>query len=591
MNDSVDQAGDSWPLRPWMLAAIAAAGGLAFHVLTDARVEGHVGVWRQAAGTFVGVATLAFVLTVERRRWSWAAGFAIAWGVVIALVGWFTASYNIVPTIFEWPFLSGLLAVMVAAPLFQTIRDQGRWSLPYDRLHGHAWADAVIGAASLMFTGVVFLLAWLIAGLFDLIGIEQIRHLLEKEWFEWMLAGAAFGAAAGLLRERDRLLPLLQRLVRIVLAVLAPPLAAALVLFLASIPFTGLEKFWKSGVPATPLLLAAGAGAILLANTVFAEDSDNRSPSRVLRWSSLLLVAVVLPLAGIAGLSIGIRIDQYGWTPERMWGVVAVIVAIAYGTAGWYSIWRGRQDFDAPLRPLQTALAVGLCGLALFLALPIVDFGAVSAHSQLSRLEHGKLTPARFDWAAMAFDFGPAGRSGLNRIAATGGPDVRKMAATALKAPTRWDVSQQRLVAGPRPADLVVLPASAGVPADLRQLLLKGGDREAPFCSEGGACRVYPQPGGATYVVFMDGCANLPPASRNDPKVECSRTSGVFERRDGKWADLTQSGSMWAGEVTSGDVAASLKRESDALDHGDVHIVPVQKRQLVVGGKPTGDAF
>ena len=60
---------------------------------------------------------------------------------------------------------------MVAAPLFQTVRDQSRWSLPDDRLHSHAWADAVIGAASLAFTGIVFLLAWLIAGLFDLIGI------------------------------------------------------------------------------------------------------------------------------------------------------------------------------------------------------------------------------------------------------------------------------------------------------------------------------------------------------------------------------------------------------------------------------------
>ncbi|HWU93705.1 MAG TPA: DUF4153 domain-containing protein [Sphingomicrobium sp.] len=591
MADISDEAAQAWPERPWLLATACALGGLAFHLLTDAKYDVHLAVWRQAAGTFVGIATLAFVLTVERRRLLWAIAFAAAWGVVIALVGWFTASYNVVPTIFEWPFLSGILAVMVAAPLFQTVRDQGRWSLPYDRLHSHAWADAVIGAASLAFTGIVFLLAWLIAGLFDLIGIEQITRLLQKEWFEWTLAGAAFGAAAGLLRERDRLLPLLQRLVRIVLAVLAPPLAVALILFLASIPFTGLEKFWKSGVPATPLLLAAAAGAILLANTVFAEDSESRSQNRVLRWSSLLLVAVALPLAAIAALSIGIRVDQYGWTPERMWGVVAVIVAIAYGIAGWYSIWRGRLDFDAPLRPLQTALALGLCGLALFLALPILDFGAISAHSQLARLDKGKLTPAQFDWAAMAFDFGPAGRAGLSRISRSGAADMRTMAATALKATNRWDASQQRLVAGPKPVEISVFPANAAVPADLRQQLLNGEKGESPFCSEGGACRVYPQPGGTTYIVFMDGCANLPAASRNDSKVQCSRTSGVFERRDGQWLDVGNSSYMTFGADRSDDAALSLKQESNALDRGDVRIVPVQKRQLVVGGKPAGGAF
>ena len=127
---------------------------------------------------------------------------------MIALVGWFTARYNQIPNIFEFPFLSGILAVLIAAPLFQTIRDEGAWRFPYARLHRHAWTDAVIGAASLAFTGVTFLLAWLIATLFDVIGIEAIKDLLQEEWFGWMLAGLAFGGAVGILRERDALVAL-----------------------------------------------------------------------------------------------------------------------------------------------------------------------------------------------------------------------------------------------------------------------------------------------------------------------------------------------------------------------------------------------
>jgi hypothetical protein len=591
MSDRLDDRAEAWPLRPWIMAAICAGAGLAFHFLTDRNyAEPPLAVWRQAVATLIAVAALSFVVTVEKRRWHWALGFAAVWGAVMALVGWFTARYNQAPTIFEWPYWSGLLAVLIAAPLFQTIRDEGRRSLPYDKLHGHAWADAVIGAASLAFTGIVFLLAWLIAGLFDLIGIVAIKKLLQKEWFEWMLAGFAFGAAVGLLRERDRLLPMLQRLVRIVLAVLAPPLAAALILFLASIPFTGLEKFWKSGVPATPLLLLAGAGAILLANTVFAEDAESRSPNPVLRWSSLLLVAVVLPLAGIAALSIGIRIDQYGWTPERMWGVVAVVIAVAYGAAGWYAIWRGRQEFDLPLRPLQTSLAIGLCGLALFLAVPIVDFGSISARSQIARLESGKLAPEKFDWGAMAFDFGPAGRARLRNIAVAGSPQMRSMAQTALKANQRWDLTEEGIVAGPPPADITVFPNSAPVPGDLRKFLLHGAGEPA-FCADGGECRVYPQSGGSTFVVFMDGCANLPPERRNDPTVRCDRRAGVFEWRDGKWANIYDSYVGIPAATAPPDRAASRKLESDALDRGDVQIAPVTKRQLMVGGKPVGDVF
>ena len=588
MSERLDERTDEWPLRPWIMAAICAAGGLIFHYLLDHNYSAPLAVWRQAGATFVAVVTVSFVMTVERQRLLWAVGFAVGWGLVIALIGWFTARYNFYPTIFEWPYLSGIVAVLIAAPLFQTIRDEAKRSLPYERLHGHAWADAVIGAASLVFTGITFLLSWLIAGLFDLIGIEAIKHLLQKEWFAWMLAGAAFGASVGLLRERDRLLPVLQRVLRIVLAVLAPPLAVALVLFLLSIPFTGLEKFWKSGVPATPLLLVAGAGSILLANTIFGEDKESRSANIVLRWSALALVAVVLPLAVIAAMSIGARIGEYGWTPERIWGVIAVAIAIAYGLVGWYTIVRARLNFDEPLRPLQTALAIGLCGLALFLALPILDFGAISARSQLARLESGKVTPARFDWAAMAFDFGPAGRAKLGTIARSGRPDQRTMAATVLKTTDRWEATEEKLVAGPPPREVTIIPRNVVIPADLREFLLHGVKDETGFCSDGGACRVYPQADGATFAVIMDGCANLPPDERTDPKISCERNPAVFAKKNGKWTNLLRDYEVPAPPA---DPALSLKQEGEALDGGDVKVVPVEKRQLVIGGKPSGRVF
>ena len=152
-------------------------------------------MWKQAATAFTVIAVISFLLTVELRRWTWAIAFALGWGAVIALIGWFTAQYNQVGEIFEFPFLSGILAVLIAAPLFQTIRDEGAWRFPYARLHRHAWTDAVIGAASLFFTGITFLLAWLIASLFDVIGIDAIKDLLQEEWFGWMLAGFAFGGA------------------------------------------------------------------------------------------------------------------------------------------------------------------------------------------------------------------------------------------------------------------------------------------------------------------------------------------------------------------------------------------------------------
>jgi hypothetical protein len=443
MSERLDTQTEEWPLRPWIMAAICSVAALIFYSLTDYRDPSELTPARQAGATFIVIATLAFVVTVERPRWLWSLAFAVGWGLVVALVGWFSAGYNRQGELFEWPFFSALFAVIVAAPLFQTVRDEGAWRFPYGRLHSHAWADAVIGAASLFFTGVAFLLAWLIAGLFDLIGIDLLKELLKDEWFGWMLAGFAFGGAFGLLRERDRLVATLQRLVMVVFSVLAPVLAFALVVFLISIPFTGLGGLWDSWVSAAALLLAASAGSILLANAVIGDGREDIATNSVLRWSALALVAVVLPLAGLAGVAMGIRIGEYGWTPERIWGAIAVAVAIAYGLGGWWSIWRGRREFDGPLRPVQTNLAIAVCGVALFLALPILDFGAISARSQLARLESGRVEPAKFDWAAMAFDFGPAGRKRLAQVARSGPGAWRAMAASALKSTNRWAVAEQ----------------------------------------------------------------------------------------------------------------------------------------------------
>ena len=294
---------ESWSLRPWIWAIICAVGAFAVNRLVDQ--GGDLAIWRQVAATFVIIATLAFVLTAELRRLLWAVAFALAAAAILAFVGWFTASYNKGGEIAEYPFLAGLFALLIAAPLFQTVRDEGAWRFPYARLHGHVWTDAVIGAASLAFTGVSFLLAYLIAQLFDLIGIKFFSELMREDWFSAILAGFAFGASLGLLRERDALVATLQKLVLVVFSVVAPVLAFALVGFLVSLPFTGLAPLWDSGVPTTPVLLFAAAGAVGLINAVIGDGKADGSSNRILRGSALLLSLSILPLAVISARHVG----------------------------------------------------------------------------------------------------------------------------------------------------------------------------------------------------------------------------------------------------------------------------------------------
>jgi hypothetical protein len=559
MTEHYDADAAPWHLRPWIMGSVCAFGGLIFWLLTDHDFAKPLPPVRQSMATFVAVGTLSLVLTIERLRWSWAIGFALLWALITAFVGWSTASYGQGAAVYEWPYFAGLFAVLLAGPLFQTIRDEGTWQFPYPPLYAHVWNDAVIGAASLFFTGLTFLLAWLIAGLFATIGIDALNTLLAKGWFGWTLAGFAFGAAVGILREQDRFVPALQRLAMAVLRVLAPVLAFALAAFLVSIAFTGVQGLWDSWLSATALLLAASAGAVLLVNAVIAESRSERPHNRVLHLSALVLAAVILPLSILAALALGLRIDQYGWTSERIWGSMAVVVAVVYGLGGWWAILAARQDFDEPLRPFQTRFAIGLCAAALLLALPIVDFGAISARSQLARLEQGKISPNQFDWAAMAFDFGPTGRDRLAKIARSGPAAWREPARSALQADERWAVAK---------ADI-----SAREAAELTsRIRVLSGDLElTPEVLRRIAAQQQCLPGSQ--------CALL--------KLDQSRLL-LVSAGDGE-ANVTST-------VVSLNTAADREAERDPAETGIINLEtatielrPIERRQLFVEGRPVGE--
>lgn len=483
MNDlRLDQRDAPWPLRPWLMGLICAIAGLVFHGLVDGGAPGRIA---SASASGLAVATIAFVLTVELRRWLWALAFAAGWGIIIALIALSTGGYGQQPTVFEWPFFSGIFAVLVAAPLFQAARDAGTLRFSSPDAQAHMWSDAVIGAVSTAFVGVAFLLVLLIAGLFNIIGIDLVEQLLESEWFGWILAGFAFGSAVGLLRERDALVATIHRLAMIVIGVLSPVLAAALVMFFLSLPFTGLGGLWDGWVSAAALMLTAAGGAVIIANAALGAGAAGEGTHPALRGAALVLSLTILPLATLALLAMSLRIGQYGWTPERMWGVLAALVAAGFGIAGWWAVLRDRWSFAVRLQQLQVWLGMGVCAIALILALPIIDFGAISTRDQAARLQSGAVAADDFDWQAMAFDFGPSGRSWLqDKARSAASADVRRYAAAALASENRYGVETQMAAADDGAnlaARLIIDPASRALPDQARTIIIEsrlcGADR------------------------------------------------------------------------------------------------------------------
>lgn len=558
---SADSHG-TWPQRAYGLLLLGGLTALALHFIL--RVEGNAR-WsedadRAALAAFLATASIAFSFVVEKSRIRGSAVFALVAGLVVASVLYWSVDF----TSWEpWRLVSALLTVSIAAPLFQGWRDGGerRWHIPYVEAHNRAWVNVCLWFAAWAFVGIVMALAWLLAALFQLIGISVLTDLLQKSWFVLPLIGGSFGGAVGMLRDNERIVSAVQKVVMIVLSALAPVLAIALVLFLGALLFTGLDSLWESTKSTTPILLSCVIGALILANAIVRDRAQDESAMRVLRASAMILCVAILPMALMAIVSTWLRINQYGFTPDRLWGLTFTLVAGAYGVAYLVALLRGRRaGWTVRLREANLGMAAALCGLAFLLSTPLLSFGALSARDQMARLERGAVALEKFDFAAMRFDYGPAGKRALKQLAAQGSsPAIRSAANRALGADNRYDVAEtQREME--RASSMVVHPRGTALPSALRERL-------------------------AAY----DACGDLAPCNviyrpeSNEAIIVKSYGSVVLLRKDGTWIN--------PNDASPVSVPGQAKTLDAAFAAGRVEIRSVNRRQVFVDGKPLGQPF
>ncbi len=603
---------DEWPERAWILAVLGSAAGAIIGLIVGQPER--VPVFQLALATFAFTAFVVLALTLERRRWTWSVGASLAVGALLALIGWNTARYRGYGWEFGWPFASAVVASLLIVPLFQAVRDLGELRLPPERVHAHVWADFVIGAVGVAFVGVALLLIVLIDQLLRLVGIAWIERLWDTDWFGWAVAGAAFGAVAARLRDRSGLLGTLLTVKFTVLAVLAPVLAIGIALFLGALPFGGLKKFWDATGSSTVILLACAVLAVWLVNAVASNNpSGSQGEGRggqVLRGAALVLALSVLPLALVGAAGLWIRVAALGWTPTRLWGVAAILVAAAWGGVYLWTIVRARGLDDRAIFAGNVRMAVGVAALALLLAVPLVDFGAISARDQVSRLTSGRVTAERFDWAALAFEFGPAGKPALAELSRSSNPAIVRAATAAAKAGDRSDLATadqrvresaaRRAVAN---RAIRVHPAAVPVPLALRRAIFGVEDEtvdaeprfdrylQAEGCDadDRAPCHLFWHPGDPTAVAVQDVCANPPAAERARWNSECEIAVTPLRLIGQRWTRSTRSAASIRRGPPEGPTRILSERE--AIERGDVTVRTVTRRQVFVGDQPASDLF
>ena len=342
----------------------------------------------------------------------------------------------------------------------------------YERYFDASWKHGVQIVLTGLFTGVFWALLFLGAELFVLININFFSDLIKKPWFSMPATTLAIACAIHVTDIRAEIVRGVRTLTLNLLSWLLPMMAAIEVAFLAALIFTGIEPLWSTRRATSVMLLAAGA-LILLVNAAYQDGGPQRPVAGVLRYAGDAAAGALTILVAIAAYAVVLRVGQYGWTPERILALACVVVTACYALG--YAVAAGAAVAGRPwMKWIEvTNIFTAFVILALMLALftPVADPARISAADQVARLESGRISPDRFDFAFLRFRSGKYGRDALERLKMTqNGPDAEEIAQRAsamLAASTPLEGQQQtnRTTPSNRAANIaIIFPKGGSLP-------------------------------------------------------------------------------------------------------------------------------
>ena len=368
------------------------------------------------------------------------------------------------------PFISmslmafGAAALFIAHHLVAPADIERRRVATYAAYFDTAWKAGVQLALSVGFTGAFWLLLWLGASLFQIIGIRLLNDLLGESWFSIPVLSLAFALAVHLTDVRDGLIRGVRTVALMLLSWLLLVLTVLVAGFLLALPFTGLDGLWKTG-SATALVLGAAGTVVILINAAYQDGLADNLPPVALRIAVRIAAVLLTPLVLIAVWGLTLRIGQHGLTPDRIIACACTLVGAAYaagyGFAALIPLVR-KRDWMQPLE--RTNIAVAALTVVIILALfsPVADPARLSVADQTHRLASGRITPDRFDYAFLRFDSGKAGEAALAALARSSDDRIASAAKRMQAVENRYDLSDD--MTAPRLPVIAAWPTGSTLP-------------------------------------------------------------------------------------------------------------------------------
>lgn len=522
-------------------------------------------IWRENTIAIFGLTAFVFWagLGVMRR-------YTLAiWGLVSAAIVFFMINHGNVNGVdngaIASPHMVWIVPFLFISHELVSSADLARKPIaPYETYFDEAWKRGVQLQLSLIFTGVFWLIMVLGAKLLEIIGFKWLGDLIEEPWFWWPASGAAMAVSVHLGDVQPKLLSNFRNLVLSIFSWLLIIIVLIGGIFAVSLLFTGLKPLWDTKA-ATASLLGACVFLVLLINATY-QNGEN-SINIVLKWAVRIATFETAIFALIAAYSLWLRIDQYGFTTERVFASVGVIIASAYGIA--YSISNFVPLKSAQFMPNIKNTNIGLAFLKVMvffcILTPIADPERLSVNSQINHLLAGKTEISKFDWNYLRFQSGRYGKKGLERLKKDKNPVIAKKAEEwAAMEEKKWD------------KDVYVNKSTETAPRMDGFALVNGSKPLPPEFLNGKFVAYVPGTFGCLDVNSQEKCNTKVMDLNNDGTDEIVFSSGwnisFFKKSESGW--------IYVNSVATMNNAQEL-----AFKNGDVKAIQPQWLDMEIGGE------
>lgn len=264
----------------------------------------------------------------------------------------------------------------------------------YSHLFRWSWRNFLTLALAMLFALCVWGVLMLWALLFKAIKIDFFWDLFTEPWFYYPALALAHGFGVLMFRRLSHVIDTITRLQQALMKFLLVLLVLVSILFLGGLLVAGLQPLWESG--GSQLILWMQALMLFFLNAVYQDDAAERPYHRWVHRFIYVGVALLPIYSAISFYGMMLRIDQYGWTISRCWGVLIWLLLALFSIGYLWGIARYRDNWLQQLSRVNVTMGLVVLALMVMVNSPLLDFRKITVASQLQRLNSGELKPDDF---------------------------------------------------------------------------------------------------------------------------------------------------------------------------------------------------